>query len=230
MKKNYRITCLIHGIDGIFHIRGQPRDPSSPRTPSLISFHLQSPGCPLPLVSSACRLFHGSSLISYIDPTQENYDYPFNYVPSFAAGVTFVVLFSLLTSMSCSLSLSRKKPLTLLSPVIHLIQALHKRMWWLFPTVVTGGVAEIIGWSGRLWGSKNPTSMEPYLMQFVPSPLYLLPQLTYSPSRITTTIISPTFILAANFVIVGQIIRILGSQYSRLRPRSCEHRPVPTSR
>jgi len=38
--------------------------------------------------------------------------------------------------------------------------------------------------------------------------------------QITTTIISPTFILAANFVIVGQIIRILGSQYSRMRPRS----------
>lgn len=168
MKKNCRIICLIHGIDGIFHIRGQPRNPSSSRISSLINFHFWSPGCPLLLVSSTRHLFHGSSLIPYIDPTQENYDYPFNYVPSFAAGVTFVVLFSLVTSMSCSLSLSRKKPLTLLPIVIHLIQALQKRIWWLFPTVVTGGVAEIIGWSGRLWGSKNPTSMDPYLMQFVP--------------------------------------------------------------
>ena len=41
-------------------------------------------------------------------------------------------------------------------------------------------------------------------------------------SRITTTIISPTFILAANFVIVGRLIRRLGTKYSRLSPRSCE--------
>lgn len=40
-------------------------------------------------------------------------------------------------------------------------------MWWLFPTVVTGGVGEILGWVGRLWGSREPTSMNPYLMQFV---------------------------------------------------------------
>jgi len=38
-------------------------------------------------------------------------------------------------------------------------------MWFLFPTVITGGVGEIIGWAGRLWGSKNPTSQNPFLMQ-----------------------------------------------------------------
>lgn len=107
---------------------------------------------------------------------------PFNYVPSFSAGIVFVVLFSIVTT-------------------IHLGQALRSRMWWLLPTVVTGGVGEIIGWAGRLWGSKNPTSQNPFLMQ------------------ITTTIISPTFILAADFVIVGILIQKLGSKYSRLRPR-----------
>jgi len=172
-EKGLSPCLLIYGIDGAFHIRGQPRDPSSPLGPSLISFHFQSSGCPLPLVNSRRHLFHGLSLISYTDPTQDNYAYPFNYVPSFAAGVTFVALFSLMTSMSFSLSLSREKPLILLPIVLHLIQALHKRMWWLFPTVVTGGVAEIIGWSGRLWGSKNPTSMDPYLMQFVPQLLFV---------------------------------------------------------
>lgn len=50
---------------------------------------------------------------------------------------------------------------------LHLGQALHRRMWWLIPTVVTGGVGEILGWVGRLWGSREPTSMKPYLMQFV---------------------------------------------------------------
>jgi len=38
--------------------------------------------------------------------------------------------------------------------------------------------------------------------------------------QITTTIISPTFILAANFVIVGRIIQKLGPKYSRLSPRA----------
>ncbi|KAF9647189.1 RTA1-domain-containing protein [Thelephora ganbajun] len=109
-------------------------------------------------------------------------DLPFNYVPSFAAGIVFVVLFSVVTT-------------------VHLGQALRARMWWLLPTVVIGGVGEIIGWAGRLWGSKNPTSQNAFLMQ------------------ITTTIISPTFILAANFVIVGLIIRKLGTKYSRLSPR-----------
>lgn len=118
---------------------------------------------------------------SAAEPTQ-GFTYPFNYIPSFGAGTTFVVLFSLATG-------------------IHIGQAMHRKMWWLFPTVVTGGVAEILGWVGRLWGSKEPESMKPYLMQ------------------ITTTIISPTFILAANFVIVIRIIMKLGPQYSRLRPR-----------
>jgi len=66
--------------------------------------------------------------------------------------------------------------------------------------VVLGGVGETIGWSGRLWGSKNPTSMNPYLMQ------------------ITTTIASPTFILATNFETVRRIILKVGPQYSRLKP------------
>ncbi|KAF9645570.1 RTA1-domain-containing protein [Thelephora ganbajun] len=119
--------------------------------------------------------------MSSTEPTQI-FDYPFNYIPSFAAGVTFVVLFSFVTGL-------------------HLGQALHRRMWWLLPTVVTGGIGETIGWVGRLWGSKDPISMDPYLMQ------------------ITTTIISPTFVLAANFVIVIRIIQKLGPQYSRLSPR-----------
>lgn len=37
--------------------------------------------------------------------------------------------------------------------------------------------------------------------------------------QITTTILSPTFVLAANFIIVVHIIRKLGPQYSRLSPR-----------
>ncbi|KAI0327744.1 RTA1-domain-containing protein [Cubamyces sp. BRFM 1775] len=81
---------------------------------------------------------------------------------------------------------------------IHAIQAIWSRLWWLFPTPVLAGIIEIIGWSGRLWSSISPTLLDPYLMQIV------------------TTIIAPTPLIAANFVILGQIIRRLGQQYSRL--------------
>jgi hypothetical protein len=51
--------------------------------------------------------------------------------------------------------------------VLHFGQAIRFRMWWLLPTAVLAGLAEIIGWSGRLWSSKNPLSLDPYLMQYV---------------------------------------------------------------
>lgn len=44
--------------------------------------------------------------------------------------------------------------------------------------------------------------------------------------RITTTIIAPTPLVAANFVILGRIIGILGTQYSRLGPTLCMSSPV----
>ena len=41
-------------------------------------------------------------------------------------------------------------------------------------------------------------------------------------NRIVCTIIGPTPLLAANFIIFGAIIRILGPMYSRIGPRKCE--------
>ncbi|KDQ63571.1 hypothetical protein JAAARDRAFT_29591 [Jaapia argillacea MUCL 33604] len=107
---------------------------------------------------------------------------PYNYVPTEWICVLFLVLFSIAT-------------------ILHIAQATRYRLWWLFPTVVTAGFAEILGWAGRLWSSQNPTLLDPYLMQ------------------ITTTIIAPTPLVAANFIILGKIIRRLGSQYSRLSPK-----------
>ena len=46
--------------------------------------------------------------------------------------------------------------------------------------------------------------------------------------RITTTIISPSFLTAALFKIVGDIIILLGPDYSRLKPVTCKQ-PFPTS-
>lgn len=50
---------------------------------------------------------------------------------------------------------------------LHIVQATRSRLWFLFPTACLAGIAEIIGWSGRLWSSRNPTLLDPFLMQCV---------------------------------------------------------------
>ncbi|KAI0710518.1 RTA1-domain-containing protein [Earliella scabrosa] len=85
-----------------------------------------------------------------------------------------------------------------LSCLIHIGQAIYTCLWWLIGTAALAGVFEIVGWSGRLWSSTEPRAITPFLMQ------------------ITTTILAPTPLIAANFIILGQIITRLGQQYSRL--------------
>ncbi|KAH9912222.1 RTA1 like protein-domain-containing protein [Fomitopsis serialis] len=87
-----------------------------------------------------------------------------------------------------------------LSTALHFVETVHTRLWWLLPTVCTAGALEILGWVGRLWSSLNVDAENPYLMQIV------------------TTIIAPTPLVAANFVILGELIRRLGPRYSRLSP------------
>ncbi|EIW56106.1 RTA1-domain-containing protein [Trametes versicolor FP-101664 SS1] len=111
--------------------------------------------------------------------TQRAHRSPYGYVPTEWICILFIALFAITTS-------------------VHLGQAVWSRLWWLLGTTVLAGVIEIIGWSGRLWSSLNPTLLDPFLMQ------------------ITTTIIAPTPLIAANFVILGRIIKRLGQQYSRL--------------
>ncbi|EJT97904.1 RTA1 like protein [Dacryopinax primogenitus] len=108
---------------------------------------------------------------------------PYGYTPTLYVCAIYVALFSL-------------------STFLHFFQSLRSRLWWLLPTLVAGGTAEIIGWSGRLWSAKEPNNLNPYLMQ------------------ITTTIMAPSFMTAANFLILGIIISRLGVQYSRLSPRA----------
>lgn len=50
--------------------------------------------------------------------------------------------------------------------MIHLGQAIRFKLWWLLMTAVIAGIAEIMGWGARLWSSKNPTNITPYLMQY----------------------------------------------------------------
>lgn len=87
-----------------------------------------------------------------------------------------------------------------LSTIIHLGQAIRYRLWFLICTVCICGVLEIVGWSARLQShfGDGVTLYTPYVTQ------------------LCTTVLAPTPLVAANFVILGQIISRLGQQYSRL--------------
>ncbi|KAG2344876.1 RTA1-domain-containing protein [Suillus weaverae] len=88
-----------------------------------------------------------------------------------------------------------------ISTVLHLGQALKFRLWWMLPTATFAGVLEVLGWSARLWSSHSPKLLTPYEMQLV------------------GTIIAPTPLVAANFIILGKIINQVGPQFSRLTPK-----------
>ena len=113
---------------------------------------------------------------------------PYGYVPTESITIVFIVLFGL-------------------SGILHLGEAIKWHTWWMIPSMVIGCIGEVIGWSGRLWSSRNPSLLDPFLMQIV------------------TTIISPSFMSAANFTILGLIIKRLGTHYSWLTPRWCTSGP-----
>ncbi|KAG1847156.1 RTA1 like protein-domain-containing protein [Suillus subalutaceus] len=73
----------------------------------------------------------------------------------------------------------------------------------MIPTATFAGIVEIFGWSARLWSSQNPEILMPYEMQLV------------------GTVLAPTPLVAAIFVIFGRIIKQLGPQFSRLVPNMC---------
>jgi hypothetical protein len=52
-------------------------------------------------------------------------------------------------------------------------QGLLYRAWFVIPTIVFSGVLEILGWSGRLWSSKNVDLNTPFMIQFVVHPTKL---------------------------------------------------------
>lgn len=102
-------------------------------------------------------------------PLDPKTDSPFGFIPTLGVTIVFIVLFSLTTGERQSLPQLVSSMLTehaLLSFVaVHLFQSIRYRVWWWLPTVFTCGIVEIIGWAGRAWGSQNPWSLNPYLMQ-----------------------------------------------------------------
>ncbi|KAF9041120.1 RTA1-domain-containing protein [Hymenopellis radicata] len=88
-----------------------------------------------------------------------------------------------------------------ISTLIHTAQTIRYRMLWPILTILLAGSLEIAGWVGRFWSSFDDTKDTPFIIQIV------------------TTIIGPTPFLAANFIIFGAIVRIMGQGFSRLSPR-----------
>ncbi|EXJ91075.1 hypothetical protein A1O1_04182 [Capronia coronata CBS 617.96] len=69
----------------------------------------------------------------------------YDYVPSLAAAVIFVVVFALLS-------------------LYHLYLLVEKRVWFCVPLLV-GGVFEVVGFTGRAVGHSDGTSLPPYILQ-----------------------------------------------------------------
>ncbi|KAJ7219802.1 RTA1 like protein-domain-containing protein [Mycena haematopus] len=109
-------------------------------------------------------------------------DSQYGYTPQESVAILFLALFGI-------------------STVLHIGQATYFRTWWLLPTAVFCGIGELLGWSGRLWSSQNPTANTPFIIQ------------------ICATIIAPTPLLAATFMIMSRIVGQLGTSYSWLTPK-----------
>ncbi|KAG7442281.1 uncharacterized protein BT62DRAFT_1010547 [Guyanagaster necrorhizus] len=103
--------------------------------------------------------------------------------------------------------------------VTHTFQGLYYRTCWIIPTVLLAGCLDILGWSARFWSSISPRLDTPDTIQYA-QPFCNLDRTFPNLNRITATIIGPTPLVAANFITLGAIIRILGPAYSRLRPRA----------
>lgn len=48
---------------------------------------------------------------------------------------------------------------------IHIVQALYYRHWFFIPTAALANIAEVLGWSARLWSSLNVNLETPFIMQ-----------------------------------------------------------------
>ncbi|KAF5360036.1 hypothetical protein D9758_007641 [Tetrapyrgos nigripes] len=87
-----------------------------------------------------------------------------------------------------------------LTSFIHTVEAIWTRKWFFLYTALLCGLLETLGWSARLWSNINLGNDQSFTIQ------------------ISTLIIGPTFLLASIFIVFGDLVKILGTQYSRLGP------------
>ncbi|TFK93472.1 RTA1 like protein [Polyporus arcularius HHB13444] len=105
----------------------------------------------------------------------------YGYTPTRSVCIIFVILYSV-------------------STLLHGFQAARSRAWFLLPTVVIAGIAEVVGWGARTKSSYDPFQRTPFIIQT------------------SILVLAPTPFVAALFVGFGRITGRLGAQYSRLSP------------
>ncbi|GAA5851899.1 hypothetical protein JCM9279_001926 [Rhodotorula babjevae] len=116
-------------------------------------------------------------------PTSSSDDLDFNiygYDPSLSAAIVFLVAFGLIT-------------------LFQTYKVVRSRVWWLVVLLIGGG-AEVLGWAGRAWASKETYSLDAFLMQQI------------------CLILAPCFFSATCYGLLGMIVRSIGPRYSALRP------------
>jgi hypothetical protein len=91
----------------------------------------------------------------------------YHYIPLKWVAITFISFFGISTCTYAPLVLNRLLLIVELPEVVHVIQALYFRMWWLIPSAIFCGFLEVVGWSSRLWSSQNPFLSTPFIIQWV---------------------------------------------------------------
>ncbi|KAI0825089.1 RTA1 like protein [Trametes gibbosa] len=112
-------------------------------------------------------------------------DFPENlygYTPTKSVCIIFVALYAL-------------------STILHTWQATRSRAWFLLPTIVVAGIAEVVGWVARTKSSNDPTVRMAFVIQT------------------SILVLAPTPFVAALFIGFGRVAARLGPEYSRLSPR-----------
>ncbi|WVR04887.1 hypothetical protein IAU60_001899 [Kwoniella sp. DSM 27419] len=96
---------------------------------------------------------------------------------------------------------------------LQILSTVYWRKWNTLFTICLGGALEAIGWGGRYWsatttfwtptdGGAWDTNVDGFTMQIV------------------CLIIAPTFFSAANYILLGSLVRSTGSGYSSITPSS----------
>jgi len=106
----------------------------------------------------------------------------YKYIPTLSACIVMTVAFGL-------------------SGAVHMGQAFHYRLRYLYYTAGLAGILECIGWISRLVSHFKLKNLPLYLIQTI------------------MTLDAPTFLIAGYFIALGEVIRRLGPCYSRLQPK-----------
>ncbi|KAH9858168.1 RTA1-domain-containing protein [Lenzites betulinus] len=114
--------------------------------------------------------------------TDSSTDNLYGYTPTKTVCIIFVALYALSTTL-------------------HTWQAARSRAWFMLPTVVLAGIAEIVGWVARTKSSGDPTIRMAFIIQT------------------SILVLAPTPFVAALFIGFGRVVGRLGPEYSRLSPR-----------